>query len=44
MTSFDAWALMVGGMSLFGGVFVLWFVARVEARERTQAAHSHAAE
>ena len=44
MTPFDAWALMVSGMMLSGGLFVLWIVPRIEEKERRRAAQTHAAE
>ncbi len=44
MTPFDAWALMVGGMSIAGGLFLLWVVPRIEAAERKRAAHPHPAD
>ena len=43
MTEFDAWALMVGGMSIAGGLFVLW-IARIDAKQLRKAAQSHPAE
>lgn len=43
MTPFDAWALMVGGMSIAGGLFVLW-IARIDAKHLREAARTHSAE
>ena len=43
MTPFDAWALMVGGMSIAGGLFVLW-IARLDEKQQRKAAQPHPAE
>ena len=34
MDPFTAWVLMVGAMGITGGLFVLWVVPRIEAREQ----------
>ena len=44
MTEFDAWELMVGTMAIAGGLFVLWIVPRIEARERRREHQSHPAD